>query len=887
MSCLICAESFSVVAAGPSWPCSAVVRCLTPCGHNDICSKCHLRLRFLHSDQTCPVCKGDLPQVIVPSARDASSSKTSFEDFQLWGEDLGESYLFHDESSMFFPKDFFKSQVEPLFSLSCQVKGCSYVPPPFEKEKKNEAAASSSGSNDAELAFNQKRPPQHIKPLLRHLQDKHGLTLCVLCYSNKRDFLANLPRMTPKQLKKHTSEGDGPGTGFTGHQFCKFCNQWFYDLDALHKHLRKMHYKCHLCAEQGLQDQYFKDYRSLETHFSREHFLCGYRECKLARFVAFGNEIDFQAHLREVHHCRPVDSKIKLEFKVLRGGFDGSGVQEEFGGDNQTDFPAFGGSAAASANGEGASNEVPMNGAAFVPAPLPRQENEEDISDPNHRARTELMKKEAAAIRERNQLQMDYPTLGDSVAAGAFGGWSGVTSAGSAPSSKKKTMEEEFPTLGGVRVSKGKGKSKSIRKGKAGTGRDVASHSPDNFLDVGSARPLTGAASSTMLAIGRAAKAEIKTAAAPSSPKSAFAAAAAASSSSSSSSWAAQGRGETAPAPTRQKAPTAADFPNLGAPSSKRYGHAKANKAAKAIPHSVTANVLAVPKSSGAGGNPGDPSSIHRIQLDVLKSHLTKDSYKQLKKFTKDFANSRIEAEVYVQNSAVLFNGQGKVFADFMPALISSFPDKAKVDEALMYISEIASSMGGWNDQHEEEEKPSGSWATTASTTSSDPRDDLGLAEATSGLLLKPSAVAVAAAASALPSSASSATARAATTASNTYYPPPPPITYSSSTNGISRHASQPFRYTGGPQKKNAWGGSSSTPGIAKGSGAAEATGNATASVSVRDLGTATKTMAQHKKKERKEAQRVQEQAFAKETGKKKTKKKRQQAKDLQSMIFG
>jgi hypothetical protein len=38
---------------------------ITPCSHNEICGLCHLRLRHLHEDYSCPICKVSNDMIVV------------------------------------------------------------------------------------------------------------------------------------------------------------------------------------------------------------------------------------------------------------------------------------------------------------------------------------------------------------------------------------------------------------------------------------------------------------------------------------------------------------------------------------------------------------------------------------------------------------------------------------------------------------------------------------------------------------------------------------------------------------------------------------------------------------------------------------------------------
>ena len=64
-----------------------------PCGHNDVCGKCHLKMRYLHNDYGCVQCKVVNEKVIVG----AMSGQESYHDFTVWGDDAGPGYTYHEE----------------------------------------------------------------------------------------------------------------------------------------------------------------------------------------------------------------------------------------------------------------------------------------------------------------------------------------------------------------------------------------------------------------------------------------------------------------------------------------------------------------------------------------------------------------------------------------------------------------------------------------------------------------------------------------------------------------------------------------------------------------------------------------------------------------------
>jgi hypothetical protein len=55
-ACVICAEPLTSAALGA-------------CGHLDVCAVCSLRSRVLYDDCQCPLCKAELPQVVLAALR--------------------------------------------------------------------------------------------------------------------------------------------------------------------------------------------------------------------------------------------------------------------------------------------------------------------------------------------------------------------------------------------------------------------------------------------------------------------------------------------------------------------------------------------------------------------------------------------------------------------------------------------------------------------------------------------------------------------------------------------------------------------------------------------------------------------------------------------------
>jgi len=414
---------------------------ITACGHNHICGLCHLRLRHLHSDKKCPICKATNDRVIVDEPGKV------WDEYPMWGDELGGNFIFRQDVGMFFTNPYHVDEIQPLFGYHCTVPQCSYDGITPEQPQCTMAP-------DHKKNPKQRPPPKKSKNPVRALQDhlrvKHRLTICKLCIDFKRDFVSRLPRFTPTQLKHHQEKGDGDTSGFKGHPVCEFCKpKRFYDLTQLHLHLQKDHYKCHICEKQGKANQYFRDYQALEKHFDRHHLLCKDPQCLAARFVVFENEIDLRAHELHIHGGTATgDTKIQLEFRVRRTGYDGSGVDPSSSSQNVPNDEDF---------------SFGVDGQAFVPEPLSRESQEqllnESTSHPLHFARTEEMRAQAAAMRggdddndnEGESSEQAFPSLSTTHnASGLRVGWTAGTSLASRNTRQAHAGEvtaEAFPAL--------------------------------------------------------------------------------------------------------------------------------------------------------------------------------------------------------------------------------------------------------------------------------------------------------------------------------------------------------------------------------------------------------------------------------------------------------
>jgi hypothetical protein len=717
-------------------------RSILPCGHDDICAPCMLRIRYLDNDTQCPVCKASNDVVIIDKDNfdvdetDASDGLAvhhkKFNQYELWGNEIlsgghpdnNGKFVYKEDVGMHFPRDVYEKVVTPLCGYACGLEFCSFVN--NEDSYVNERDVNDNGKRGGDnnnttttTTREVKRRLTGIKALKAHLRMEHGMMLCDLCVDNKRNFVYNLQRFTPQGLKKHENDKQ------EGHPLCEFCRpKRFYDIVKLHEHLNKEHYKCHICDKQGKPNQFFKDYNMLEKHFDREHYMCHDAQCLAARFVVFENEIDLRAHEQGVHGTSRRDggTKIKLEFRVRR---EGEHIEQAL--PTGEDFQ-FG-----------------LNGEAFVPDALPGQElqvqqlqqrqvNEPEITNAAHAARTAHLRALAANIRERDGIAGGgsggaeaFPALGGASSSGMLVGWSSDGARSVAGSRLKKTAagqvtDEEFPSL--VKPST----SRRDRMAALGLGPKKA-HQPAmrgaNFSSVASrptSTPIFTASYSSSIPITRAPDMNRDNFPSLGGGPKPFVPTYGGSSSSSSS----------------RDAPNlgVGNFPSLGGMSSSRGGsefanpylaanaHAKKLRGAEAAPltpafpslsnsdfpappavstkkkSSVSSafapkkpppldNILQFPPPSSTQGSSDIKKGMNTVES--LKQELGLANYKKLKSLTKDFASGSKEPERYVDEAASLFDlgVTDKAFWEHIPCLIESCPNKAGVNQAMSHLESL------------------------------------------------------------------------------------------------------------------------------------------------------------------------------------------------------
>jgi hypothetical protein len=710
---------------------------VTPCDHNEICALCHLRLRFLHQDMKCPICKKTNDLVIVDSYEDIQFHKLFGEYPTAWGDDedhlyMGDAFVYRGDSvKMFFEKQYYEKEVVPLFGFKCH--NCNEYTNDDERhedigEQDNKNKRSSKKKSGVKTT---------VRALQDHLKTQHDLSLCQLCVDHKRDFVAKLPRFTPQALQQHLRNGDGPHSGFSGHPICEFCRPTrFYDSSELFRHLQKEHYKCHVCEQQGLDHQYFRDYSSLAKHFERMHFLCLHASCLEIRFVVFSNELDLRKHLREIHGEAGGDAKLQLEFR-----YKSARQVEDQTLPSAQDF------------------QYGLDGQAFVPEALVAGNNSSATNPsaigmhPIHLERTAQLRAQAAQVRQAQDAATAFPALHETIEATTTAPSGGPLQVGWASSTTLQRVarhgnhgavtEDNFPSLPVAGSVPSIQRQFAAIKSAASSAHPVTTTTTSaNWSSQTGPVILTNSAAASRS--GMTMRGTVPSVTAGSlhdssaarfsqhlsnnrpenlAPDNFPALAGPARSKAVQQRLSAAGAGakydaaeELASRISRQNLTTGASFPSLGrAVTNNQVPSPPAPKLPPSIQDTTAFPPPPAPfnsysairtKSTGSPSNialgnvlqvPATSASLQQGEatIEEMKATMGTTRYKKLKILTKGFANDQISPQSFCDQASSLFDKgvSNPDFLRYIPLLLSSLPNTVSAQQALRYIQEMRTKL--------------------------------------------------------------------------------------------------------------------------------------------------------------------------------------------------
>lgn len=239
--CFICAEPVRLYS-------------VPPCDHR-VCHVCAMRLRALWKRRECTFCKVDATRVIFTP-----------NDTKSYGSYTPEELPYSDDKlAIYFENKQDYDDTMKLLRFNCPKPNCEEM---------------CSGWSD----------------LKGHVKREHSRLLCDLCIKHKKIFAHEHSLFTAASLQSHLS---------SEHRYCEYCHEHFYSDDELWVHMRDRHEQCHICkAHSENEDErwkYYQDYKMLEQHFRKAHYLCPARECLERKFVVFENQMELQVHQVEVH----------------------------------------------------------------------------------------------------------------------------------------------------------------------------------------------------------------------------------------------------------------------------------------------------------------------------------------------------------------------------------------------------------------------------------------------------------------------------------------------------------------------------------------------------------------------------------------------------------
>lgn len=244
--CIVCCKSVQYYSIGE-------------CDH-PVCFECSTRMRVLYEQKECPICRQIMPLVIFT------------EKVKPFKEINHNDFHFDDSAKISFENADIMKAYYDLQTIKCPK--CR------------------SSNQTAFMDF---------KALQAHVKEEHNHTYCDLCVKHLKIFPFERRAYSKSELITHNKQGDRNDRSHKGHALCQFCNERFFDVDLLYRHLRKDHLFCHFCDADG-QNKFYSEYRYLRDHFQKRHYLCEEGDCRNEQFTnAFRTDIDLKAHKVNTH----------------------------------------------------------------------------------------------------------------------------------------------------------------------------------------------------------------------------------------------------------------------------------------------------------------------------------------------------------------------------------------------------------------------------------------------------------------------------------------------------------------------------------------------------------------------------------------------------------
>ncbi len=245
MECILCCEPSIFMTVGH-------------CNHRVVCLKCCFKMRHFNKSIKCVYCNVELDEVAV------IDEEISFDDVYP-NMNIFKFGLFPTNGRT-------KGACYHLLKYNCPVKNC---------QEKN---------------FSNKNMYK------KHLENSHKRFICELCEKNNTLLLDEQKIFRAHELDLHLDNGDFANDNLILlHPYCEFCDERFFNDEDFLSHLRKKHEKCFLCKHPKFKFTYYKNYPSLDKHFSQSHYACPKENCKVKGFIVFKKRAEIMKHLKVVH----------------------------------------------------------------------------------------------------------------------------------------------------------------------------------------------------------------------------------------------------------------------------------------------------------------------------------------------------------------------------------------------------------------------------------------------------------------------------------------------------------------------------------------------------------------------------------------------------------
>nr|CAD2187917.1 unnamed protein product [Meloidogyne enterolobii] len=253
--CLICCQRSDLFGLG---------ECMHP-----ICMECSLRIRVIGETKQCPQCRTDIPILYYVSAPQGQKHLLK----------LPTNCIDHVEYEAKYSVRF-----DSKYALEC-----------FDSYMANRCNECTKSGQRVEFGT--------FAELRSHMSQDHHLSFCRICCDNLNVLIKDRHVYTRETLQLHMNgKLKSEQNGFRGHPTCNFCEERFYDDEQQYRHLRKEHYFCQFCHQEGLENNvFYRNQHQLNQHNRRFHHPCLDQEC-LQMGIVFVSDVELNVHKAKQHH---------------------------------------------------------------------------------------------------------------------------------------------------------------------------------------------------------------------------------------------------------------------------------------------------------------------------------------------------------------------------------------------------------------------------------------------------------------------------------------------------------------------------------------------------------------------------------------------------------